>query len=424
MSITPGAAGAGAGMKVAMKKWTELQTVVRARVAGNIALLIVALAIAVAFYPAAWVVAQGPASSGTPTVGPTTRPAAIAGASGGEDSDEPVSIGNIFKDAIDFAQKRCVKIYGAGIAMEHGYATGIIVSPDGLILTAQGIIVASPSLKVVFPDGRIVAGQTPEGKPRVEIIRRSEALQSVILKVDAHTSDFFDLPDRPIVQKDDWVVAVGNWFKVAEGTEKLSAILGVVSLRAALDTKRRMQDVNLDCEVLLVDAITANPGAPGGALMTADGRLAGMIGKIVESKATNTRINYAIPADLLKAFIEGREPVPVPIHPAGEVPGALGIKLFLLAGKQNPAFIDSVVPDSPADKAGLKKDDMVLRVGAEYVRNCKEYLEQAAKLKAGVAVTIIVKRKDEVLQLQLTPAAVEPEHKPNQQGKPDDKPQP
>jgi serine protease Do len=186
-----------------------------------------------------------------------------------------------------------------------------------------------------------------------------------------------------------------------------------------MEAKRRLQDVPLEGEVLLIDAITSNPGAPGGALVASDGRLAGMIGKVVESKSTNTRINYAIPSDLLYDFVHGIELPAVPgttptgnvanTHTSGGGAAVLGIKLFTLGGKNAPAYVDRVVPASPAGKAGLKKDDLILRIGNDWVRSCKEYEELTAKLEAGAEVSILIKRKvsnkDEVLTVTLTPEA-------------------
>ncbi len=298
---------------------------------------------------------------------------------------------NIFDEAVAYAQKRCVKIYGAGIGREHGYATGIIVDDQGHILTAHGIYIGSPNLRVVLPEGDILDAQ---------VIRRSDRLQVVLLKVEAKTPYFFEVSDQPEARRGDWVAAVGNWFKVADGIEKLSVNLGVISMRAPVDTKRRAVDMAIEGEVLLIDAITSNPGAPGGALVTTEGKLAGMIGKIVESKSTNTRLNYAIPADELRLFLDGREPVDAAVANAGK--GYTGLRIFRQPGKRAPAYIDRIVPGSPADKAGLKADDLVMRLGETAIRNIRDYDEAMAALAPGAEVPIILKRKLEILQTTIT----------------------
>jgi len=327
------------------------------------------------------------------------------GAEGAKPQADKVSAAadNPFGETIEFAQKRTVKLLGAGAGLEHGYASGILVSAEGHILTAQGIYVSgdpTARLQIIMPDGRVYPAT---------IERRSEELQVVLLKIDAKTPDFFELPEKPNTDKGDWVLSVSNAFKVADRDEPLSVNLGVVSLRTEVDAKKRAQDVDIQGQMLLIDAITSNPGAPGGALMTADKKLAGMIGKIIESKSTNTRLNYAIPSDRLREFMENKAPAVIAVTPPVGSHGKpdLGIRLFRLSGKRAPAYIDRVTPDSAAAKAGLMKDDLVLRIGSEFVSNIQSFDEVAEGLKVGEEITIIFKRKNEVLSVRATVGAKE-----------------
>jgi len=287
-----------------------------------------------------------------------------------------------FSKAIDHAQKRCVRIYGAGIGRERGYATGLIVSNQGHILTSQGIYLSGERLRVAMRDGRIYLAS---------IVRRSETLQAAILKIDAKTPDFFTLPEKLEVQKGDWVVAVSNAFKVADRNEDLSVNLGVVSMRAKLDAKHRTQDIEYEGDVLMVDAITSNPGAPGGALMTMDGQLAGMIGKLIMSKSTNTRLNYAVPSDQLRLFVGGGDLAKATKTQSAEKP-YLGIRLFTLSGKRAPAYIDRVISGSPAHEAGLRRDDLVMFVNGQVVRSIRAYDEIFGSLLPKTEITIVFKR--------------------------------
>ena len=296
---------------------------------------------------------------------------------------------------IAYAQKRCVRIYGGGAGREHGYATGLIVSPDGLILTAQGIYLSEGRLRVVLPDG---------SRHEAKVARHSEELQAALLKIDAATPSFFTLPAASPVRQGDHVLAIGNIFNVSSGGEPLSVTLGVVSLRAETAARHRTQDVPYTGELLLVDAITSNPGAPGGALCTLDGKLAGMLGKLFHSKSTNTRINYAVPIELLRPFVEGKTPepaTPAVAKPAG--PPYTGIRLFTLSGTRAPAYVDRVTAGSPAKLAGLRKDDLILAIGDVVVRNCREYGEALKALTPGKPVVFLIKRKASVKAVTLTP---------------------
>ncbi len=307
------------------------------------------------------------------------------------------------RDAVDYAQRRCVRIYGGGAGREHGYATGLIVSSDGLILTAQGIYLGSDFIRVVLPDGR---------RAEAQVVRHSEKLQAALLKVEAKTPLYFNLADPVHVEQGDWVFAVSNTFNVSALDEPLSVCLGIVSVRAEMEARHRKQDVPYEGEVLVVDAITSNPGSPGGAVCTLDGKLVGMIGKLFESVNTRTRINYAVPVDMLRRFVEGKDekegtPEPKePVEPApGQGGGYVGIRIFKLSGDKAPAYVDGVAPGSPAQAAGVRKDDLVLAIGQEVVRNCREYEDALAKLRPGQEVRFLLKRGMTIQAVMLTPAA-------------------
>ena len=298
-----------------------------------------------------------------------------------------------FADAVAHAQIRTVKIFGAAIGRSPGYGTGLIVSPQGDILTAQGVYLAGDSLRVTLPDGTTHFAT---------VKRRSDSLQAALIKIEAETPDYFDLAE-PSVEQGDWILAVSNAFKVADGAEPLSVNIGVLSLRMKLDARRGFQDFPYDGDVFLYDAITANPGAAGGAVMTADGKLVGMIGRVIESKSTGTRLNYAVPADLLAALVRGEETRPMVASSQPGQKADLGIRLFALGGRKAPAYIDRVVPGGPAAAAGLKSDDLVVTIGGQVVRDAGDFKRLVDSLPVGTEVVVEVKRKNDLLSVRLTP---------------------
>jgi len=300
---------------------------------------------------------------------------------------------NAFEPAIEHAQQRVVKIYGGSIGRSPGYASGIVVSEDGQILTSQGAFLATGNLRVTFPDGSMHPAK---------VLRRSPTLQAALLQVESKTPHYFDIPEQPRVSRGDWILAVSNAFKVADGREPLSVNIGVLGLRTRLDARRGFQDFPYEGDVYLYDAITSNPGADGGAVVDSEGKLVGMIGKVIESKSTNTRLNYAVPADLLLQFIKGESSSLSPQNTAARPgPPELGIRLFALGGRNSPAYIDRVVANSPAAAAGLRADDMVISVAGQIVRNGADFQRIVATLKAGQEVAIEVKRQDQVLTVHI-----------------------
>ena len=311
---------------------------------------------------------------------------------------EPPAADGAFASAIDAAQRRTAKIFGAGIGRSPGYATGLIVSPQGDILTAQGVYLQGDLLRVTLP-----SGQNHEAK----VVRRSDVLQLALLHIDAPTPDFFEISATPAAGKGDWILAVSNAFKVADGSEPLSVNIGVLSLRTKLDARRGFNDFPYVGDVYLLDAITSNPGAAGGAVVNSDGQLVGMIGKVIEAKATNTRLNFAVPSDVLKQFLAGMEPPPEPEtpKPAAGQKGELGIRLFSLGGRNSPAYVDRVLPGSAAAKAGVKTDDLVLSLAGQLIRSGGDFRRLADSLRAGEEIVLEIKRKDQIITLKLTPGA-------------------
>lgn len=303
---------------------------------------------------------------------------------------------NVFAKAVARAQSRTVKIYGAGIGREPGYATGLLVTDDGRIITALGIYLTGQQIRVVLADG---------SRHEAKVLRRDPTLQLALLKIDAVTPKYFTLSEKRSARQGDWILAVSNAFKVADGDEPLSVTLGLVSLRTRLAAKRGTRNVAYDGEVLLIDAITSNPGAPGGAVVDADGHLVGMIGKIVDSKETNTRLNYAVPADVLHQFMENRSPKVAKPPPTVAAKGVLGIRLFTLGGRRAPAYIDRILPGSPAAKAGLRSDDLIISLDGRTVRSVEDYNKVVATLKAGKKIGVTIKRKQQVLQISIIPVS-------------------
>jgi serine protease Do len=298
-----------------------------------------------------------------------------------------------FTAAIEKAQARTVKIYGGQIGREPGYATGMVVSADGQIVTASSPLLSAEQIRVVFADGTHLTAS---------VVRRNTELSLALLKAERATPDHFDLATPAELRQGDWLLAVSNAFGVAGGREQLSVTLGVLSMRTALDARRGAQDFDYRGDALVLDAITSNPGAAGGAVVDAQGRLAGMLGRVIESRATGTRLSYAVPVEILSKFVADKLEAPAPVNVAAAAD--LGVRLFALSGPRAAAYIDRVVDGSPAAKAGLKPDDLVLDVNGQRVANVGDYNRIVRALPADKPVTIKVKRKNEIVEVQLTPA--------------------
>ena len=300
------------------------------------------------------------------------------------------------------AQPAMVKVFGAKAGRVEGNATGFAVSQDGLILTSQGVFLDGKRVRVVLADG---------SSHVATVLKRDRERQLALLKIEAELPKWFELIDEPIVQQGDWVIAVCNAFKVADKAEPISATLGIVSLQSEMEAKLTKRDYAFRGELFLIDAITSNPGAAGGAVLTTDGRLAGMVGKIINSSETNTRLNYAVPCNVLHAFVNGdanalaAKDATDAKAPTDQEIGELGIQVFLLGGRKSPAYVDRVKRGSPAAEAGMKADDVIVSINGEKIASVKDFQDTLKTLVVGEEVLLIYKRANELVRQKLVPVA-------------------
>lgn len=299
---------------------------------------------------------------------------------------------------VERAQRKMVKVFGATAGRVEGFGTGILVSPDGLIVTAQGVYLDGSQVRVLLADG---------SEHQATVLKRDRTLQLALLRIERETPDYFDLSRPPEFARGDWILAISNAFKVADHDEPLSVTLGNISLSTTIDAQLSARDVAYRGELILIDAITSNPGAAGGAVIDLHGNLIGSIGKIINSSETNTRLNYAIPTHLLAKFVAGTvlNEVTEATAETANRPVDLGIKLLTVGGRRNPAYIDQVTAEGPAAKAGLQPDDLIVSIAGEKIGSVGEYETAVGKLRAGEEVLLIIKRGSKVLQVPLTPIA-------------------
>lgn len=299
-------------------------------------------------------------------------------------------------------QAKVVKIRGAGgLAGLESYQTGVVISPQGHILTALSYVLETPDLSVVCDDGR---------RLYVDVLGTDASLEIAVLKADAEGLSAFDITAPAAVEPgvETWILS--NAFGVASGAESVAAQHAVVAGITRLRARRGAFPIVYDGPVLLLDMVTSNPGAAGGAVVDRSGRLVGLVGKELRSSLTNVWLNYALPmaemTDAIEAMMAGkRRPRAIGAErrkPAeGHSASGLGITLVPAVVPLTPPYIDAVAPGSRAAAAGLMPDDLIVLVGDELVQSCAALEEQLAYHDAGDAVELTVRRVDELVRVTL-----------------------
>jgi serine protease Do len=290
------------------------------------------------------------------------------------------------------AELKTVKLYGAGgIAGLDTYQSGFFIDEAGHILTVWSTVLDIDKVIAVTSDGRRLEASVVGVDPNLEI---------AVLETKQSQLEFFELKTARDAEVGERVLALSNLFGIATGREMASVQKGVVMARTRLDARRGTFTSVYQGPIYVIDAMTNNPGAAGGALTDFQGRLLGMLGKELRDARAGVWLNYAIPISQLKTSVEniltGKPIAKVDGNkPAIDKPHsllALGITLVPDILPKTPAYVDSVQPGSPAAKAGLKNDDLILSVNSTRVTSQVAFRQELQGIDRGDTLTLLVQR--------------------------------
>jgi len=320
-----------------------------------------------------------------------------------------VHAGDSLQRIVREVQPKMVKIYGAGgLRGLEAYQSGMLISGEGHVLTAWSYVLDSDDVVVVLDDGRRFTAEYVGADPVTEV---------AVLKVDPGKEPLphFELGESPVVDVGTRVLAFSNLFGIATGNEPVSMLQGYVSAVAPLEARRGGFSTNFRGDVYIVDAATNNPGAAGGALVDGRGRLVGMLGKELRSELTGTWLNYALPTTAFAGTVEAIEAgefKPAALNEADRPDNpqslsALGIMLVPDVVSRTPPYVDRVLPNSPAAKAGVRPDDVVVMINTQVVSSRRETDDTVSRLEKDAPLRVAVLRGEMLLEFPLAIAAIE-----------------
>ena len=313
-------------------------------------------------------------------------------------------------DPVAEARQRIVKIYGAGgIRGLEGYQSGLLVSKDGLVATVDSLVLEEGEALVVLADGSRYSGI-------LKSVDRLTGLALLQLSIEGRSLDAFRLDQESLVEPSlgTVVFALSNAFNIAAGAEPITLQRGMVSAAIGLDSLQAERAFPRLGKAFLTDAITSNPGAAGGAIISHDGQLLGIIGPETESPLTGTWMNYAISVGTLQEAVSRMESGVLNSKPddladfetkaVWESDGLreLGILFVPSLTIRTPPYVEHVVDQSPADLVGLQVDDLLLAIDGKQTSNAPQAIQSMLKQwHSGAQLRLSVLREGKVVVLTL-----------------------
>ncbi len=268
--------------------------------------------------------------------------------------------------------------YGDRVQQSQSLGSGVIVSPDGYVLTNKHVIGnAGAEIRVTLPDGR----ERP-----AKLVGIDDVSDLAVVKVNATNLPTIPWGDSSKLHVADWVLAIGNPFQLS----------GTVTLGIVSTVSRSGDQVGSYQDFIQTDA-AINPGNSGGALIDARGELVGINTMIYSETGGYQGIGFAIPSNLARGIMQE-------LIKNGSVSwGSIGDITFLTVDQQmadrygldvTGAFVYSMSRSSSAYRAGLEPGDTVVKVDGHAVANGDAIDRLVVHQKIGSTVTLEVVRRN------------------------------
>ncbi len=281
-----------------------------------------------------------------------------------------------------------------------GLGSGVIIDPQGYILTNEHVVADAEKITVTLTDGREFTGTMKGKDARADL---------AIVKIDAKNLPVMTLGDSSQVKAGQWVVALGNPLGLAGigpaaqtfGSEPTLSV-GVISAlhRQLPRTSRYDRDYS---DLMQTDA-TINPGNSGGPLVNLEGQVIGVNVAIITGPGN--AYGFAIPINkaksILDTLVEGKQ----------VIYGWLGIQIqditvdvaeYYSLGERKGVLVYQVLSDSPASKAGVRDGDIVAVFDGKAIQHSRQLIDLVSGAKAGRRITLQILRegKPQTLEVEI-----------------------
>ncbi len=267
---------------------------------------------------------------------------------------------------------------------QQSLGTGFVIDKEGHILTNNHVVEKTDEIKVRFGEGN---------EYEAKIIGRDPKTDLALIKIDADIPlEPLPLGDSESLEVGDWVIAIGNPFGLAS-----TVTAGIVS------AKYRQLGAGAYDNFIQTDA-SINPGNSGGPLLNTSGEVVGINSAIYTRSGGSIGIGFAIPVNMAKDLLPGLKEGKV-------VRGWLGVLIqeitadlkekLKLKGLEG-ALVADVTRGGPADKADIKRGDVIVTFDGSEIKEMKDLPYIVAQTPVGKTVKVEVIRKGEKESLQVT----------------------
>ncbi|HKW89224.1 MAG TPA: DegQ family serine endoprotease [Candidatus Acidoferrales bacterium] len=278
---------------------------------------------------------------------------------------------------------------------EHFLGSGVIVNPDGYILTNNHVVANASDVEVLTRDKK---------NYKAKIVGRDPATDIAVLKIEATDLPVITIGDSSKLQVGDVVFAVGDPFGIGE-----TATMGIVSAKGRTlggQIERYEDFIQTDAAI--------NPGNSGGAMVDLHGNLVGINTAIIPGQTQmgeggNIGIGFAVPVNLAKNVMQqiiehGKvERGYLGIHPQ-DLSASLAKQFGRMEG--GGVLVGQVEPGTPAAKAGLKRGDIILQVNGQDVNGQEDLTTRIGSFEPGTSVQLKVWRDGKTLEIPVTLATL------------------
>ncbi len=278
----------------------------------------------------------------------------------------------------------------------NGTGTGFIIDHEGYILTNNHVVKGADIIKVTLQNEKEYEARLIGSDPKTDV-----ALIKIIQENGEHASfPFISMGNSEEVEVGEWVVAIGNPFGLSH-----TVTTGVVSAKG-----RNIGSGPYD-EFIQTDA-SINPGNSGGPLLNMNGDVIGINTAIFSGSGGNVGIGFALPINMAKAILDD-------LKQKGKVTrGWLGVMIQRITPELQESFklenargalVSDIIPNSPADRGGMKRGDVITRFDGVEIASMETLPKQVASIKPGISVKVEVIREGKSRMLDIKIEAMKEE---------------